>query len=197
MRSLLLILLASLCAAAQSGPVIRSDRDATALHKGANEWGVETGGGTSIPGGVSDRHYWMLAGRWSRILTGELGGGPLRGNLQYGVELIPALVMSQSKTVYAGGFTPLLVRYNFTAHRRVVPYLEVGGGMLGSVEPIPEGTSRFNFTPQAGIGLQHLMSERRSWTLGVRYHHTSNAGIAKRNPGINAVLVHAGLSWWR
>ncbi len=197
MRSLLFILLASLCAAAQSGPVIRSDRDATALHKGANEWGVETGGGTSIPGGVSDRHYWMLAGRWSRILTGELGGGLLRGNLQYGVDLIPALVMSQSKTVYAGGFTPLLLRYNFTAHRRVVPYLEVGGGMLGSVEPIPEGTSRFNFTPQGGVGLMVMQPRARAIQMGLRYLHISNAGRARRNPGINSLYFFTGISWWR
>ncbi len=197
MRFLPVILLGCVCAAAQSGSVIPNPGDASALHKGVNEWGVQTGGGTAIAGGAQDRSFWMLAGRWSRILTGELGGGPLRGNLQYGLEVIPALVMSQSTTVYAGGVTPVLMRYNFTAHRRFVPYLEAGAGILGSSDPLPEATSRFNFTPQGGIGFQIMQPGARAIQMGVRYHHISNAGLARRNPGINSLYFFTGISWWR
>jgi lipid A 3-O-deacylase len=190
MKTFLAILLGCLCAAAQK-PV--NDP----LHKGANEWGFQTGGGFSIVGGVRSRSYWLLAGRYSRILTGDLCRCPLRGNLQYGVEAIPVMVFNQTSHVYAGGFSPLQLRYNFTAPKRVKPYIEMTGTMLGSAEPVPEGTARFNFMTGGGIGLQVFNEKARAWQLGVRFQHISNAGIAQRNPGINALYLFTGVSWWK
>lgn len=187
MRLLLLLLLVCVCAAAQNFP----------LHKGANEWGFQTGGGTAIAGGAGNRSYWMLTGRYSRILTPELGSGPLRGNLQYGVEATPVMVVRQSTTVYAAGFSPLQLRYNFTARRRVVPYLEIGGSILGSTEQLPEGTSRFNFLTDGGIGFQVVRARLPAIQAGMRYQHISNAGIARRNPGINSLYFFGGMSWWK
>jgi len=167
------------------------------FEKGAHEWGLHSGGAFSVAGGRTDRSYWMLAGRWGRILTRDLGSGPLRGNLEYGIEAIPALVMFQSDTVYAAGLTPFQLRYNFTGGRRIVPFLEIGAGILGSTRQIPEGTSRFNFADQGGIGVQILTGGNHTFHLGARYMHISNAGLADRNPGINSVYFFAGISWWR
>src|SRR5437899_503851 len=122
MRTLLAVML--LTAAVQAQDV---------LHKGAQEFGVYSGGGVSIPGGIPGSHnYWMLAGRWSRVM-GEFGGGAF----EYGVEVYPAMVVKQSNTVYAGGFSPLQLRYNFGSHNKAVPYLEIGGGILGSSQQLP------------------------------------------------------------
>ena len=168
------------------------------MHKGANEWGFQGGGALSIPGGARGDHpYFELAGRWSRVLTGELGSGPLRGNLQYGVEAIPALVVFQSTTVYSGGFSPLQLRYNFTAPKPVAPFVEIGGAVLGSREQVPEGTSRFNFLTNGGVGLQFLRDGHPAAQVGLRYQHISNASIAQHNPGINSLYFFTGLSWWR
>ena len=190
MRFLPVILLSCVCAWAQQHPP-------DVLHRGANEWGLQTGGGTAIPGGAGNRSYWALTGRYSRILTPELGSGPLRGNLQYGVEVTPVLVMRQSTTVYAGGFSPLQLRYNFTARRHVVPYLEIGGSVLGSAEPLPEGTSRFNFLTDGGIGFQVLRARLPAIQAGMRYQHISNAGLTRPNPGINSLYFFSGVSWWK
>ena len=165
--------------------------------KGATELGVLAAGGPAIVGGRRDRGVLFFAGRWGRQLCGDFGPSWARGHLQYAVEMIPLYLQFQSSTVYGAGVTPFLLRYNFTRGGRVVPSVELGGGTLATREPVPEDTSRFNFTPQAGIGLQYLLPGRRSWTLAVRYHHTSNAGLATRNPGINAIVIHTGVSWIR
>ncbi len=174
-----------------------SNKEPTPFHRGTNEWGLHTGWGVSIAGGAGNRSYWMLVGRWGYILIDELGNGPLRGNLQYGIEVIPVLVMSQSSTIYAAGFSPLQIRYNFIAIRRLVPYVEIGGCILGSAEPLPENTSRLNFLTHGGVGLQLLHHQSRTFQIGMRYQHISNAGIAERNPGINSLYFFTGLSWWR
>jgi len=158
---------------------------------------VLTGGGPAITGGVRDRGFWFLAGRWGRQLTADRGDSWARGHLQYAVEAIPVYLHFQSETVYGAGLTPFLLRYNFTRGRWLAPFVEAGAGILATTEQVPEDTSRFNFTPQAGVGLQYVVSGGVGWTFGLRYHHTSNAGIARRNPGVNAVVIHTGISWWR
>ncbi len=171
--------------------------DDSPLHKGANEWGFQTGGGFSIVGGVRSRSYWLLAGRYSRVLTGDIGSGILRGNLQYGVEAIPVMIVNQSTHVYTAGFSPLQLRYNFVAPKKVKPYFEIGGAVLGSSDQVPEGTSRFNFMSGGGIGVQVFNAKSRSWQLGMRFQHISNAGVAQHNPGINSLYFFTGLSWWK
>ena len=164
---------------------------------GRNEIGILSGGGPAILGGVGDRGFSFVAMRYARRLTGDLGRGWYRGQLHYGIEVMPLYLQFQSDTVYGAGVSPFLVRYSFTRPQALAPYIEVGGGLLGTVEKVPENTSRFNFTPQGGIGVQVWLSGHRSWTAGVRYHHTSNAGLATRNPGINAIVIHTGVSWHR
>ena len=165
--------------------------------RGATEWGIFSGGGPSISGGVGDRGFWFVSGRWGRQITAESGDSWARGHLQYAIEAMPLYLHFQSKTVYGAGITPLLLRYHFTRPQRFVPFLEGGAGILATTEQVPEGTSHFNFTPQAGVGLQYVSATGPGWTVGVRYHHTSNAGIARRNPGVNAIVFHAGISWWK
>ena len=175
----------------------RRGPDDARWRRGATEWAIFSGGGPAIAGGVRDRGFWFVAGRWGRQITADFGDSWARGHLQYAIEAVPLYLHFQSKTVYGAGITPFLLRYHFTRRQRLVPFLEAGAGILATTEQVPEGTSRFNFTPQAGGGLQYVPSEGPGWTLGVRYHHTSNAGIAQRNPGINAIVFHAGISWWQ
>jgi hypothetical protein len=166
--------------------------------QGGQELGLFSGGGPAITGGLTGRGFWLAGARWGYQLTGDHGSSWAAGHLQYGVEFIPLYLQFQSNTVYGIGLTPFLLRYHFTRLGKVVPLIEVGAGMLGTRDQVPEGTSRFNFTPQAGLGIQVVPpASHYGFTAGIRYHHTSNAGLARHNPGINAVMLHAGISWWR
>ena len=170
--------------------------------KGSTEWGWTSGGGARIAGGAREGNFWAAQLRWGRVLTAPHGPGVLRGTLEYAFEVVPAFVMVQSETVFSrtifgGGVNPLLLQYNFTRGRRFVPFLQAGGGMLFTTQDIPAGTAQFNFTPQGGMGVYWLRREHSSVALGVRYHHISNAGRIRPNPGHNALYFYTGISWWR
>ncbi len=167
------------------------------LKKGTMEWAITSGGGFSVAGGVQNISYWMLNGRWGIILTSDLCGGPFRGNLQYSVEIVPVMIVSQNSNVYAAGFSPLQLRYNFTATRQVMPFFEIGGFALPSTEKIPEKTSHFNFLTFGGFGFHKLVGSNKSLQFGMRYQHISNAGIVDYNPGINSLFLYAGFSLFK
>ena len=44
-------------------------------------------------------------------------------------------------SLYGGGFNPFFWQYNFTSHPRLVPYFNVGAGMLFTTQDFPAGTS--------------------------------------------------------
>lgn len=167
------------------------------IERGVTEWGFHTGGGFNTPGGVQHTEYWMINGRWGKVLTHSLGIGLLRGSLEYGVEIVPAMIVSQSTKVLAAGFSPLQLRYCFTSGRHTVPFFEIGGFILPSAGEIPEHTSRFNFLTFGGIGFSQFIQSRNAIQVGVRFQHISNAGIADHNPGINSLYLFMGLSHFR
>ena len=107
--------------------------------------------------------------------------------------------INDASILYGGGFNPFFWQYNFVhdSQQRFVPYIQAGAGMLFTTEKFPAGTSQFNFTPQGGFGAYWFSSEHRAASFGVRYHHISNAGITKPNPGHNSLYFYAGLSWWK
>ena len=165
--------------------------------KGSTEWGWTSGGGVRIAGGAREGNFWATELRWGRVLTAPHGPGVLRGTLEYAFEVVPAFVMVQSETLFGGGVNPLLLQYNFTRGRRFVPFLQAGGGLLFTTQDVPAGTAQFNFTPQGGAGIYWNHWERASAVFGVRYHHISNAGRIRPNPGHNALYFYTGISWWR
>jgi hypothetical protein len=77
----------------------------------------------------------------------------------------------------------------------VVPYIDLGGGVLFTNTQVPAGTSRVNFTTAGALGA-HFLSGRVTWTADVRFMHISNAGLEKANPGINTVQLRLGLGWF-
>jgi hypothetical protein len=102
---------------------------------------------------------------------------------------------------YSGfALTPLILRWNFV-HRqsRLVPWAQGAGGLLYTTRKYPlPGTSVWNFEPQFGIGAHYFFSERRSIDLAANAIHISNASLADRNPGINALVqFQLGYTWWK
>ena len=132
---------------------------------------------------------------------GIAGGGlttPTPGD-PFGVTTTASRISDGGGVTYGGGFNPFFWQYNFTSapQQHLVPYLQLGAGMLFTSREFPAGTSSFNFTPQGGIGAYWFAKPDRAISFGVRYHHISNAGITKPNPGHNALYFYGGLSWWR
>jgi hypothetical protein len=59
--------------------------------------------------------------------------------------------------------------------------------------PDPEARS-LNFLASGGIGFQIGKRARRSYVLGYRFTHLSNANTAASNPGYNAHVFYLGLT---
>jgi hypothetical protein len=134
-----------------------------------------------------------------KVLTGGIGGGRWRGNLEYGVNLIPLFVTSGNQTVRGGGFDPVVLRWNFTHFAgRVLPYIELAGGGAATTSNLPPGdTSSFNFTTKGGGGIHLFTGNRQSLDISCRWYHISNANLGARNPEFNGVQVSLGYHWFR
>jgi lipid A 3-O-deacylase len=166
---------------AQAGPV-----------NGERELQVWTGGGHGLNGTTSDTGVWNLGVRYGWVLTDEVGPGPLRGRFEYAVDVVPVFLLTQQNgTAYGLGLDPVALKWNFVSHRRVTPYVELGGGLLFTNTQVPPGTSRVNFTPQGAVGM-HFPRSKYNWSAEVRFMHISNAGLATPNPGINTLQVRIG-----
>ncbi len=116
----------------------------------------------------------------------------------------------------AGGFSPsrgsargwgTYVYVNFSApgptkpllaFGRWMPFWDLGLGVLwtGLAPDIPEQSTQFNFVLESGPGLQYFATERIALTMGVRFHHISNATIGDRNLGLNSTLGYMGISFF-
>lgn len=182
MKLAAVVLCLSLCAAAQTSP-------ADSIGKGTWEFGAFTGGGTWVPGGTENTNVWNAGLRVGYLLS---------DHLEWAADLMPAYVVFQpAERAFGAGITPVLLKYNFTRRRSVVPYIEAGAGMLFTNHDVPAGTNQVNFTPQAAFGIQVFKRPKRSLNLAARYVHISNAGLSDPNPGINTIQFTIGYHWWR
>jgi hypothetical protein len=72
-------------------------------------------------------------------------------------------------------------------------FLEAGTGIAWVSERRVEGSdlgSRWHFTTHATVGYE--IGPRRRWHVGLRVRHTSNAGFASPNPGLDIVMLELG-----
>lgn len=162
--------------------------------------GVWAGGGFSVPGGTKDTHAINAGVRLGKVLTDEHGGAFLRGNFEWSADLIPVYYLWQpapAKNAYAASVNPVNLKWNFIHSLWIVPYLELGGGLLFSNHAVPVNTSHINFVTHATMGFQFFNNDRRAFTAGIRYEHISNAGLTVPNPGINTVQFQVGLNWFK
>ncbi len=190
MRQLLCLFLLAVSGWAQDLP-------SSTLTKGTWQLGVWGGGGSGFRGSTSDTRFTTFGLRIGRILTGEHGSGWKRGNLELAADIIPVYLVHQAPAVYGGGVTAPIFRWNFTGGKKIAPYFEAGGGLLYTTSSVPPGTSRINFTPQAGFGLNLFTRQQRSFSFDARYVHISSAGVGDPNPGIDSLQFRIGFNWFR
>jgi Lipid A 3-O-deacylase (PagL) len=159
------------------------------------EWEVWTGGGADPIGsnGVTQgNRLWTAGFRYGWILTNAHGRGFLRGRFEYAVDALPVVMVFQpGGRAYGFGFDPWIMKWNFETHRRISPYIELGGGGLITTREIPVGESRFNFTPTGAIGV-NILRGKYHWSVDFRYLHISDAETTKFNPGTDTFGLRVG-----
>jgi opacity protein-like surface antigen len=173
-----------------------------ALAKGTNEFGVWAGGSPDSSrtiGKVEDRNLLLFALRYGRILAAWESL-----SLEYTLDIFPAAVVFQPdrvrrgrSTIYGAGLSPLGFKINFAQESWIKPFVAASVGFLYFQDDVPvPRSSRFNFTPEIGLGAQFFLVPKTAVTLGYKLHHISNANIGRRNPGMDSHVIYAGFSFF-
>jgi lipid A 3-O-deacylase len=200
------ILLSTLTFAQEAKPdqAKKKDKDQKAsmvpVKKGTWEFTPLIGGGTGF-GKRSSTQFLYGQFRVGKVLTADHGSGWMRGNFEGAFDLTPIfIVMQPPQNAYGGGFSPVVLKWNFTSGRRMVPFAELTGGALWTTQDVPFGTNNFNFSPQGGFGIHFLRGadKKQAVTLVGKFMHISNASIADANSGINAsIQFELGYTWFK
>jgi len=102
------------------------------------------------------------------------------------------------ETTYGFGLTPVAFQLRFFRTSPVQLLTYVNGGALWFTHRIPDPeATRFNFTAELGAALQVNLPDRLGLVVGYSWHHTSNAGIGRVNPGLNSRALSVGIVAWR
>ena len=176
------------------------------LGKPVWEIGPWFGGGTGL--GEASEFKFVNAGlRIGRVLTGEIGDGKFRGTFGWASDIMPLYEIRQSefytfgpsKWIYGFAMNPVVLKWNWTGGRKVVPYFAAEGGMLFSTQDVPTAnTLSFNFLPGGAFGMYFLRGEKGAVDASVHITHVSNASLANHNPGINATMqFRIGYTWFK
>lgn len=186
---------------ALAGPVVSAQTttapgtDDRVPERGGREWQFWTGGGEDpigTPNVTLGNGIWNAGARYGWVLTDAHGPGILRGRFEYAVEAMPILYVYQpGGRAYGIGFSPWIMKWNLEPHRRISPYIELGGGGVVTTRQIPNGASYFNFTPSGAIGI-NLLRGKYHWSIDFRYFHISDAQLTEFNPGTDTFGVRIG-----
>lgn len=112
------------------------------------------------------------------------------------LEVVGELVVMQQihpENAYLVGINPLL-RYNFVRGAPFVPFVEGGVGFNLTDIDEPDLGGVWQFSPQAGMGLEWFIKDNVAMTLKYRFLHISNASIEEPNRGVNSSAILAGVS---
>jgi lipid A 3-O-deacylase len=227
-RAFLVLLMAgwssfALCQMSSSvtaGSAIAGDPVRAVMQHDPWDRGAFIDGGFGTSGETSD-HFLNAGFRLGKVLTDPAGPGILRGQFEYAIQLIPYWQAFTPKTTYTldagtpesrqvgtGGtytglsITPIILRWNLVHWKRVLPWMQGGGGLIWTNHKFPpngaRGTSVWNFEPQFGLGIHYFVKPKQSITFGANAVHISNASLGDANPGVNAtVQLQIGYTWWK
>lgn len=156
-------------------------------------WGPSFG----VEGGRDPINYFSNSLRIGLNLTGIIGDSWYRGCFQFVGELFAAEIYN---TVGGGSIVigpNALFRYNFIQEGwPVVPYLQLGPGLVYTDTDNNAIGSAFGFQLNAGVGLRFMINEKWAISGEFDWHHMSNAGFAKSNWGSNEAGAQLGISYF-
>ena len=90
------------------------------------------------------------------------------------------------------GIAPML-RWHFLHRDRWTLFAELGVGAAWTTTRIPVGGTRFNFSPQAGLGATFALGDDWRLRTVLGWYHMSNARTGNNNPGLDAVAITIGI----
>ena len=202
------------------------------------EYGVLFQGGKGLTDNRDDFKFFLAGAHLGKVLTPEMGKSMFRGNFEYAGEFFPYWQSNTPKfqrysctgtpnvnvldcvgpytvggTYHGMSITPIILRWNFTAGHKLMPWAQAAGGVLwtnhkypafgqGQVNLVNMGpgsdASVWNFTPQGGVGVHYFVKPKQSVDFSANAVHISSASLGDRNPGVNAsIQFSAGYSWWK
>ncbi|SRR6266851_4854402 len=93
------------------------------------------------------------------------------------------------------GVAPVGLRFSMQLSPTILAFAEGSGGGVAFSRPMPEPAARsLNFLGSAGAGLRIGKRDHRSYIVGYRFAHLSNANTAEKNPGFNAHIFYLGIT---
>ena len=163
-----------------------------------------------------------LVGGGPSVVTASLGGVPdgellitflsvtrsfvhwKRFSASYFGEALPFVVVTKipnAQKIWDGegpdlgaGLAPVGLRLSLNLGRGILAFAEGNGGGVAFARAMPEPEARsLNFLGSAGAGLRIGGRDHRSYIVGYRFTHLSNANTAEENPGFNAHVFYLGI----
>jgi len=97
---------------------------------------------------------------------------------------------------YSGiGITPLGFQINLNQHNKVQPFLKSSAGFMYFKKPFPDNRGvQFNLTLELGTGVEIMIFDNISLSVGYKYHHMSNGQLGEINPGIDSNIFYTGFT---
>ena len=100
-----------------------------------------------------------------------------------------------SGTVAGVGLRPVGLSLSQQISSSVLAYAEASGGGVAFARAVPDPDARsLNWLVSGGVGMRLGKRAHRSYLLGYRFTHVSNAYTANSNPGFNAHVLYLGLT---
>jgi len=127
-----------------------------------------------------------------------------RERLFPGIAPTSIVVDRSEQTAYGAGLTPVNFQLNFRRKSKIQPFITAEAGLLFFNKSIPDDRSplrpnqrgrQFNYTLAGGGGVEFLTSDARSYTVGFKFHHISNASTGNINPGFDQNLFYFGYTF--
>lgn len=201
-------------------PMTEKKADTVAVFDEKNELSVWGGFAPDMPrvfGGSRPSSYGQVALRYSRRLA---TAGSVA--IKYSIDFIPLAVLNydrrpiirtspttlvvqpQNETAYAWGLTPVGFQLHFRRKSSIQPFMSANAGLLVFNKTIPDDRSavypdRFgrqvNFTLAGGGGVDFLTESGKTFTVGFKFHHISNASTGNINPGYDQNLFYVGYTF--
>jgi hypothetical protein len=150
--------------------------------RGSSRWHVNAGIGVDVK--TTDNAFGLVGLGLSHFLVDHL-------SIDAELNMLP--IAQRGRDAIAGNFN-VLFRWHFLPQQTWSVYFDGGAGLLYANERVPENGTRFNFTPQAGIGVSFDIGRDVRLLTGVRWQHISNGSLYDTNPGRDSVLAYVGLS---
>ena len=108
----------------------------------------------------------------------------------------PAFTQEAARTSISGvGLAPVGFQFNWRQDKKLQPFLKSAAGFLYFKNPFPDHRGvKFNFTLEAGGGIELLLTDHTSLTFGYKYHHLSNGDTGEVNPGIDSNVFYGAIT---